>query len=244
MRSNNESSNVAIDRTSRSVVPKSYRSWPVVVKVRNSSSSTFITTTKRQSRNKKVHNETLSSIIIITFFTSFFIKNHIFLINKTFVCSNMSKIPIKRMYDVIAELQKESSSSSSSSSRVPPNTTKYDICSRLAANLVSHTLSNSNKRVKLSHDSTMNTVGAIRKDDNHATHHPPNTTTALPSPSDESSTPSHLSHVPEAIVQLREVYLYGLGQVSKLQDLQHAPDAILPGNIVYEDEYETALLSS
>jgi hypothetical protein len=158
----------------------------------------------------------------------------------------MSKIPIKRMNDVIAELQNESSSC-----RVPSSINKHSICSRLAANLIVNSLSNNNKRVKRSHDLPMSTEssGSNVKDNNQASlaaaAATTTTTTTTASPPDESSlTPSHLSHVAAAIAELREVYLYGLCQVSDLQDLQHAPDAILPGNIVYEDEYETTALQS
>ncbi len=152
----------------------------------------------------------------------------------------MSKIPIKRMNDVIAELQNESSSC-----RVPSSINKHSICSRLAANLIVNSLSNNNKRVKRSHDLPMSTEssGSNVKDNNQASLAAAATTTASP-PDESSLTPSHLNHVAAAIAELREVYLYGLCQVSDLQDLQHAPDAILPGNIVYEDEYETTALQS
>lgn len=43
---------------------------------------------------------------------------------------------------------------------------------------------------------------------------------------------SNLSDVALKIQELRRVYTYGLQQVSELQDLQKAPDAILPGNFV------------
>jgi hypothetical protein len=36
----------------------------------------------------------------------------------------------------------------------------------------------------------------------------------------------------QSIQELRNVYMYGLQKVSKLQDLQDAPDAILPGNFI------------
>lgn len=44
----------------------------------------------------------------------------------------------------------------------------------------------------------------------------------------------------EKIKQLRRVYLYGLQKVSKLQNIREAPDAIMPGNFVQENRWETA----
>ena len=45
-------------------------------------------------------------------------------------------------------------------------------------------------------------------------------------------TPLLLANATNQIQEIRNVYLYGLQQVSILQDLQKAPDAILPGNIL------------
>jgi hypothetical protein len=39
-----------------------------------------------------------------------------------------------------------------------------------------------------------------------------------------------------SLQELRNVYLYGLQTVSELQDLQDAPDAILPGNFIVPSE--------
>lgn len=132
----------------------------------------------------------------------------------------MAKIPSKRMYDVIAELQSPPSS-------VVSGTT----CSRLAATLVDLPIT---KRIRSESDKHG------KKD--QVTHE--NKTETPLQDTQQTNKPAvsyerHLRHVQESISNLREVYFYGLQTVSELQDLQHAPDAILPGNFVLEDEYET-----
>lgn len=43
---------------------------------------------------------------------------------------------------------------------------------------------------------------------------------------------SNISTIPSRVQEMRRLYLYGLQYVSELQDLQKAPDAILPGNFI------------
>jgi hypothetical protein len=39
----------------------------------------------------------------------------------------------------------------------------------------------------------------------------------------------------ESVRKLRNVYMYGLQKISKLQDLREAPDAIMPGNFIGQE---------
>lgn len=57
-----------------------------------------------------------------------------------------------------------------------------------------------------------------------------NNNTALDSDIHARNERKSTKDIVESIHELRQVYLYGLQTVSKLQDLRDAPDAILPGN--------------
>jgi hypothetical protein len=53
---------------------------------------------------------------------------------------------------------------------------------------------------------------------------------------EESAACSNAPTIVTSIQELRNVYLHGLQTVSELQDLQDAPDAILPGNFIAPSE--------
>lgn len=62
--------------------------------------------------------------------------------------------------------------------------------------------------------------------------------------SDEKNDCSKMTMIelaPYRLKQIRSVYLYGLHKVSKLQDLRHAPDAILPESNALDDQIFTQL---